>query len=159
MPTVASYCTTFLKPEMLHIYRQVTGLQRYDTFVVCKERQCEDSYPFDDVEIAPWARSNFVRRFHLKYIRQEPPSFTAANTVCWRACSSGIRRPDARLFRPHRRASAAVYPPMAASRRWYRFTAWTCRRATTGPVTRKTCVRFSRSSDGPGAFGIIEAHG
>ena len=24
VPRVASYCTTFLKPEMLHIYRQVT---------------------------------------------------------------------------------------------------------------------------------------
>ena len=35
MPTVASYCTTFLKPEMLHIYRQVTGLERYRTFILC----------------------------------------------------------------------------------------------------------------------------
>ena len=26
-PIVASYCTTFLKPEMLHIYRQVGALQ------------------------------------------------------------------------------------------------------------------------------------
>ncbi len=26
-PIVASYCTTFLKPEMRHIYRQVTGLR------------------------------------------------------------------------------------------------------------------------------------
>jgi len=40
MPVVASYCTTFLKPEMLHIYRQVSGLKRYKTFVICKERQC-----------------------------------------------------------------------------------------------------------------------
>ena len=50
MHTVASYCTTFLKPEMLHIYRQITGLQRYDTFVICKERQSEDLYPMPDDE-------------------------------------------------------------------------------------------------------------
>jgi hypothetical protein len=31
---VASYCTTFLKPEMLHIYRQITGLRRWETVVV-----------------------------------------------------------------------------------------------------------------------------
>ena len=37
-PIVASYCTTFLKPEMLHIYRQVSGLRRYGTFMVAKER-------------------------------------------------------------------------------------------------------------------------
>jgi colanic acid/amylovoran biosynthesis glycosyltransferase len=72
---VASYCTTFLKPEMLHIYRQVTGLKRHDTFVVCKERQCAEKYPMPDgaIELAPGVRSNFMRRFWLKYIRREPP--------------------------------------------------------------------------------------
>jgi len=75
MPTVASYCTTFLKPEMRHIYRQITGLRRYDTFVICRERQCPEMYPMPegDIEIAPGVRSNFIRRFWLKYIRREPP--------------------------------------------------------------------------------------
>jgi len=27
-PVVAFYCATFLKPEMLHIYRQITALER-----------------------------------------------------------------------------------------------------------------------------------
>jgi colanic acid/amylovoran biosynthesis glycosyltransferase len=73
MPTVASYCTTFLKPEMLHIYRQVTGLQDFETFVVTKHRQSEEKFPFADVEMAPDVRSNFVRRFWLKYVKKEPP--------------------------------------------------------------------------------------
>jgi colanic acid/amylovoran biosynthesis glycosyltransferase len=75
MPTVASYCTTFLKPEMLHIYRQITGLRRYDTFVICKERQSEDLYPMPDngIELAPGVRSNFLRRFWLKHVKHEPP--------------------------------------------------------------------------------------
>ncbi len=73
MPTVASYCTTFLKPEMLHIYRQVTGLENWRTFVVCKERQSEAQFPFADVEVVPRLRSHFVRRFWLKYIKKEPP--------------------------------------------------------------------------------------
>jgi len=34
---VASYCTTFLKSEMLHIYRQVTGLRDVSTFVMTKK--------------------------------------------------------------------------------------------------------------------------
>jgi len=73
--TVASYCTTFLKPEMLHIYRQVSGLRRHATFVICKERQCADMYPMPEggVELAPGVRSNFIRRFWLKYIKREPP--------------------------------------------------------------------------------------
>src|SRR5688572_8559615 len=45
-PTVASYCTTFLKPEMRHIYRQVTGLQRYQTFVLTRERKGAEQFPF-----------------------------------------------------------------------------------------------------------------
>jgi colanic acid/amylovoran biosynthesis glycosyltransferase len=71
---VASYCTTFLKPEMLHIYRQVTGLQRYGTYVVTRERQCEAQYPFADLEVAEKrkARKNFVRRFWLKHVRKLP---------------------------------------------------------------------------------------
>jgi colanic acid/amylovoran biosynthesis glycosyltransferase len=73
MPTVASYCATFLKPEMLHIYRQVSGLQRYETFVVCKERQCERKFPFRELEVQPVVKSNFLRRFWLKYVKGEPP--------------------------------------------------------------------------------------
>jgi colanic acid/amylovoran biosynthesis glycosyltransferase len=74
-PIVASYCTTFLKPEMLHIYRQITGLQRHETFVVCKERQSQERYPMPEggVELAPGVKSNFLRRFWLKYVKKEPP--------------------------------------------------------------------------------------
>jgi colanic acid/amylovoran biosynthesis glycosyltransferase len=74
-PIVASYCTTFLKPEMRHIYRQVTGLQRYSTFVLTRERQCETDFPFRDVELIPRARKNFVKRFWLKYVMQKPPVY------------------------------------------------------------------------------------
>ena len=72
-PTVASYCTTFLKPEMLHIYRQVTALRRYQTFVVAKERIHADRFPFSDVEMVPRKpRKNFIRRFWLKHVRKLP---------------------------------------------------------------------------------------
>jgi colanic acid/amylovoran biosynthesis glycosyltransferase len=76
-PIVASYCTTFLKPEMRHIYRQVTGLKRYDTFVMTRERMCEDRYPFpdDQLEMIPRARKNFIKRFYLKYIARKPPVY------------------------------------------------------------------------------------
>jgi colanic acid/amylovoran biosynthesis glycosyltransferase len=73
VPTVASYCTTFLKPEMLHIYRQVTGLQRYQTFIVAKERTSAERFPFADIEMVPRKpRKNFIRRFWLKHVRKLP---------------------------------------------------------------------------------------
>jgi colanic acid/amylovoran biosynthesis glycosyltransferase len=75
MPTVASYCTTFLKPEMRHIYRQVTGLRRYETFVLTRERLGEADFPFDAVEVVPRARKNFLKRFWLKYVAEKPPVY------------------------------------------------------------------------------------
>lgn len=60
---------------MLHVYRQITGLNRCDTFVICKERQNEHLFPMPEngVELAPGVKSNFLRRFWLKYIKKEPP--------------------------------------------------------------------------------------
>jgi colanic acid/amylovoran biosynthesis glycosyltransferase len=73
VPTVASYCTTFLKPEMLHIYRQVTGLRRYETFIVAKELASAERFPFPDIEMVPRKpRKNFIRRFWLKHVRKLP---------------------------------------------------------------------------------------
>ncbi len=74
-PIVASYCTTFLKPEMRHIYRQVTGLRRYKTFVMTRERMGAEEFPFDDIELIPRARKNFIKRFALKYVMRRPPVY------------------------------------------------------------------------------------
>jgi colanic acid/amylovoran biosynthesis glycosyltransferase len=61
---------------MLHIYRQVTGLQRYKTFIVAKERTSEDRFPFPDIEMVPRKpRKNFIRRFWLKHVRHLPPLY------------------------------------------------------------------------------------
>lgn len=67
-PVVASYCTTFLKREMQHIYRQVTGLQRYETFVITRSRENAEIYPFERVVALPRARAFFLKRFYQKYI-------------------------------------------------------------------------------------------
>jgi colanic acid/amylovoran biosynthesis glycosyltransferase len=58
---------------MLHIYRQVTGLQRYQTFIVAKERTSAERFPFPDIEMVPRKpRKNFIRRFWLKHVRKLP---------------------------------------------------------------------------------------
>ncbi len=74
-PVVASYCTTFLKKEMLHIYRQVTGLKDFSTFVMTKSRENAAIFPFDDVEVLPRPRINFLLRFHKKYLARMEPVF------------------------------------------------------------------------------------
>jgi colanic acid/amylovoran biosynthesis glycosyltransferase len=72
-PVVASYCTTFLKPEMLHIYRQVCSLQRYETFVMTKWLQNPELFPFPDIEIIPKPRINPFRHGYLKFVKHSPP--------------------------------------------------------------------------------------
>ena len=58
---------------MLHIYRQVTGLRRYETFIVAKERTSAERFPFPDIEMVPRKpKKNFIRRFYLKHVRHLP---------------------------------------------------------------------------------------
>jgi colanic acid/amylovoran biosynthesis glycosyltransferase len=70
---VASYCTTFLKSEMLHIYRQVTALRDVQTFVMTKKMQNTDRFPFDDVELIPAPGVNPFRHGWLKFVERRPP--------------------------------------------------------------------------------------
>jgi colanic acid/amylovoran biosynthesis glycosyltransferase len=71
-PVVASYCTYFLKAEMQHIYRQITGLVDFETFVITKFRQNEVVFPFHDVEKLSPARQGLLQRGYLKYLQRKP---------------------------------------------------------------------------------------
>ncbi len=73
MPKVASYCTVFLKPEMLHIYRQITGLQTYKNVVVTKTRQHGKEFPFEPVLELHKPDNKWIKRFVSKYIQKEEP--------------------------------------------------------------------------------------
>ena len=70
---VASYCFRFLKSEMLHIYRQVKALRGVDTFVVTKEVQNAERFPFDAIEIIPKRRTNLLVHGWLKFVERRPP--------------------------------------------------------------------------------------
>ena len=70
---VASYCSSFLKSEMLHIYRQVRALRGVDTFVVTKEVQNAERFPFEDIEVIPKRRTNLLVHGWLKFVERRPP--------------------------------------------------------------------------------------
>ena len=74
-PVVASYCNTFLKREMQHIYRQVTGLREFRTFIMTKCRENADAFPFPNIEVLPRPRINFLLRFQRKYLQRMEPVF------------------------------------------------------------------------------------
>jgi glycosyltransferase involved in cell wall biosynthesis len=71
-PVVASYCATFLKPEMLHIYRQITALERFKPIVIAQKREEAERFPFSPIEIVGKPPTHFVRRFWFKQLRNAP---------------------------------------------------------------------------------------
>jgi glycosyltransferase involved in cell wall biosynthesis len=71
-PVVASYCATFLKPEMLHIYRQITSLRRVSPFVIAQKREEAGRFPFERITIVPKPATHFARRFWFKQVRNAP---------------------------------------------------------------------------------------
>lgn len=71
-PVVASYCATFLKPEMLHIYRQITALQRVRPVVIAQKREHAERFPFDDLTLVRKPASHFLRRIWYRQLRDAP---------------------------------------------------------------------------------------
>jgi colanic acid/amylovoran biosynthesis glycosyltransferase len=60
LPGVALFCATFLKPEMLHIHRHVTGLRGFRPVVLTQKR--EGSWPVETVEVIPRSPWRFLSR-------------------------------------------------------------------------------------------------
>jgi colanic acid/amylovoran biosynthesis glycosyltransferase len=69
---VASYIVTFLKQEMLHVYRQVTALARWRTEIWCQKRENADRFPYERVHILPKPWSHQLRRWWMKSILRGP---------------------------------------------------------------------------------------
>jgi colanic acid/amylovoran biosynthesis glycosyltransferase len=71
-PVVAFYCATFLKPEMLHIYRQITALRSIEPMVITQKRENSDKFPFDKINIVEKPASHFLRRLWFRQICNKP---------------------------------------------------------------------------------------
>ena len=76
-PVVACYCATFLKPEMLHIYRQITSLKRVSPFVITQKREEAARYPFDRIAVVAKPATHFLRRIWFKQLRDAPWQLSA----------------------------------------------------------------------------------
>ncbi|MFQ3577947.1 MAG: glycosyltransferase [Verrucomicrobiia bacterium] len=71
-PVVAAYCATFLKPEMLHIYRQIDSLKGYRPVVITRRRENEERFPFRPIIQHPKAWNHEIRRFFRRSILRQP---------------------------------------------------------------------------------------
>ena len=69
---MAQYCATFLRPEMLHIYRQIKGLREFRPVVFCQKRECGERFPFKEVVAVERPATHTLRRFWQKQICNRP---------------------------------------------------------------------------------------
>ncbi len=71
-PRVAIFCPTFLKPEMLHVYRQVAGLKTVSPVVLTFKRENADRFPFEPVRLVRRSPFRWWRRIWNLQIRKIP---------------------------------------------------------------------------------------
>src|SRR5216110_3911041 len=93
-PVIASYCATFLKPEMLHIYRQITALKRCRLVVIAQKREQAERYPFEPVHVVAKPTTHFLRRFWFRKVRDAPWQISGAE---FHALLRVLAKTDARL--------------------------------------------------------------
>lgn len=95
LPVVAQYVVTFLKPEMLHVYRQITALRTWRPVVFCQKREGAAQFPFDDVVVLPKPWSHQLRRLWQKTILRRP--ITIYRSEAQRTLTA-LRRAEARVL-------------------------------------------------------------
>ena len=71
-PVAAQYVVTFLKPEMLHIYRQITALRAFRPVVFCQKREHAAEFPFGEIVVLPKPRTHPLRRLVQKQLLDRP---------------------------------------------------------------------------------------
>jgi colanic acid/amylovoran biosynthesis glycosyltransferase len=94
-PVVAFYCATFLKPEMLHIYRQITALRAVQSFVITQKRENSKQFPFDHINVLTKPITHELRRFWFRKVRDEPWQISTREV---RALTASLERANARLL-------------------------------------------------------------
>ena len=57
---------------MLHIYRQITALERCTPVVIAQKREQTGRYPFESIHIVPKPATHFLRRFWFRQLRDAP---------------------------------------------------------------------------------------
>jgi len=91
---------------MLHIYRQITALERCAPVVITQKRENAERYPFAPVYIVPKPAAHFLRRFWFRQVRDTPWQISDAEL---RALVRLLNEtPFAHLLWPNRCPSPAI---------------------------------------------------
>jgi colanic acid/amylovoran biosynthesis glycosyltransferase len=80
---------------MLHIYRQITALERCRPVVIAQKREQAGLYPFEPIYIAPKPATHFLRRFWFRQLRDVPWQISDSEL---RVLQGILSKTDARLL-------------------------------------------------------------
>jgi colanic acid/amylovoran biosynthesis glycosyltransferase len=80
---------------MLHIYRQITGLQRVTSVVIAQKRENAARFPFDKIDIVGKPITHFWRRFWCRQVRKRPWQISPNEL---RGLTEVLRRNDAQAL-------------------------------------------------------------
>ena len=94
-PVAAQFVVTFLKPEMLHIYRQITALRAFRPVVFCQKRENAELFPFADLITFPKPRTHQLRRLVQRQLLRQPITIYRSEA---RAIAAELRSSGARLL-------------------------------------------------------------
>lgn len=80
---------------MLHIYRQITAMERCIPVVIAQKREQSGRYPFEPIHIVPKPSTHFLRRFWFRQLRDAPWQISNREL---HALQSILSKTDARLL-------------------------------------------------------------
>src|SRR6059058_3094681 len=80
---------------MLHIYRQITALERCRPVVIAQKREQAERYPFEPVYVVVKPTTHFLRRFWFRKVRDAPWQISGAE---FHALLRLLAKTDARLL-------------------------------------------------------------
>lgn len=96
-PVAASFCATFLAPEMRHVYRQIAGLKNFEPLILTHKRQNADDFPFSDDRVIELKRpiTRELRRFWYRRVKKAPWQLYPGEV---KAIERALRRNDASVL-------------------------------------------------------------
>lgn len=78
------FCPTFLRPEMLHVYRQIACLERTQPIVFAFKRECASRFPYERCEILPRSAFRWWRRIWQKQVLRIPQTAFPGEVAAFR---------------------------------------------------------------------------
>jgi colanic acid/amylovoran biosynthesis glycosyltransferase len=70
MQNVLSFVSCFLPNEMLHVYRQVSNLEKFNSHAITRKINSLDKFPFENLYLLKKPATRFIKRYYLRLLKR-----------------------------------------------------------------------------------------